>query len=720
MQMEAAECGAAALAMVLGYHGRYVQLAQLRVDCGVSRDGSKASNMLKAARRYGLKAKGFSKGLESLKKVRLPCIIFWEFNHFVVLEGFTEKSVLINDPAIGHRRMSWSEFSDGFTGVVLAFEPGEDFVKAGSLPNPLPALWERTRGSRKALAFAAACGLLGVVPGVTQAAFTRIIIDSVIVDMRFDWLRPLLVIMAGLTLFQLVLDTLKAIFFRRLEMGLSAKLNAEFYRHLIRLPYQFYCQRYVGEVVDRAGVNDMIVGLLSGQLTQCVIGMFTMVMFGAVLFSYSIELTLVGMIATWVDFALVQLVTKRRQEANLRIAKQGGKVQAATIAGITSIDTLKASGLENSFFETWAGFFAAASNSRLELALESRWFSVLPTLTGSIISTTVLLVGGYRVMNGEMTFGTLMAFNALMSYFLAPVNQLLGLATQLQVIRGNLTRLDDVMEYPEHHGFAEGSLVDEVEEATGPGPRTEGAGDAKVRLEGKIVCRGISYGYSPLGKPMIEGFDFEVRPGERVALVGGSGSGKSTMARIVAGLIVPWEGEVLLDGSPRDELPRDLIVHSVALIEQDFALFPGTVRDNLTLWDPTIPDEWLIEACRDACILDDVMALPGGFSASLLERGSNLSGGQRQRLEIARALVRNPSVLIMDEATSALDAATEAEVMENVRRRGCTVLVVAHRLSTIRDCSQIFVMQRGKVVEHGTHRELWAAQDAYAALLRKG
>ncbi len=710
MQMEAVECGAAALAMVLGYYGRFVQLAQLRLDCGVSRDGSKASNVLKAARIYGLKAKGFSKGLETLKTVPLPCIVFWEFNHFVVVEGFTEKTVFLNDPAIGHRTMTWAEFGEGFTGVVLCFEPGEDFVKGGSLPNPIPALWARTKGSRRALLFATLCGLIGVVPGIVQASFTRIVIDAVIVEMRFDWLRPLLMLMVALTLYKVILDVLSASFFRRLEMGLSAKLNAEFYQHLMRLPYQFYCQRYVGEVVDRAGVNDMIVGLLAGKLTSTIIGLFSMILFGAVLFTYSVELTLIGLCSTLLNFGFVQMVAQRRLEANLRIAKQGGKVQAATIAGISSIDSLKASGLENSFYETWAGFYAASANSKLDLALESRYFSVLPTLTQSVITNVTLLLGGFRVMNGDMTLGTLMAFNTLMGNFLQPVTSLLGLATELQMIRGNLTRLDDVMAFPQHPGLAH-----QAPAAPGEAPT-----DPKVRLVGEIECRGLKYGYSPLDKPLVDGFGLKVEPGQRVALVGASGSGKSTVAKILAGLIEPWEGEILLDGKPRREVPRDMLVHSVALVEQDFTLFPGTVRDNLTLWDATVPDEWLIEACRDACILDDVMALPGGLNASLLEKGSNLSGGQRQRLEIARSLVRNPSVLVMDEGTSALDAATEAVVMENVRRRGCTVLVVAHRLSTVRDCHQILVLQKGVVVEQGTHKDLWEAKGIYARLVTTG
>ncbi len=720
MQMEAVECGAAALAIVLGYYGRFVPLAKLRVECGVSRDGSKASNVVKAARRFGLKAKGFSKGLDAIQEVRLPCIVYWEFNHFLVVEGFSKKYVYLNDPAVGHRKLTHEEFDEGYTGVALVFEPGPDFVKEGRLPSPFPALWQRMKGSRKALIFATLAGLIGVAPGIAQAAITRILVDSVIVDGRFDWLRPILVGMLAIVAFQFCLNYLSGNFFRRLKNGLGAKLHAEFYQHLLRLPYQFYSQRYTGEVVDRSQLNDMIVGLLSGQLTSTIVGLIQMVLFGLVLLAYDVQLTLVGVLSTLLNFAFMRSVATRRMETNMRIARESGKVQGATVAAIQSIDSIQASGLEDSFFVKWKGMFAGVSNSQLDLAIESRYFSALPTITGSIIQTVTLLLGGFRIMNGDMTFGTLMAFNSLMGMFIQPLNSLLGLGVQMQQIRGNVIRLEDVMSHPTRKMGSPPKVI-ETDQTASKSDKAERNGTADAvesRLQGNIVCKGLEFGYSPLDGALIQRFELELKPGERAALVGGSGSGKSTVAKIVSGLLVPWKGEVLFDGKSREEIPNDLLTTSCATIDQDILLFPGTVRENLTLWDETVPEQWVIEACEDADILDAIMAMPGGLDANVAEGGSNLSGGQRQRLEIARALVRRPSILIMDEATSALDVQTELVVSRNIRRRGITCLIVAHRLSTIRDCHTILVMDRGKVREQGRHDELWERGKFYAKLLK--
>jgi ATP-binding cassette subfamily C protein len=736
MQMEVVECGAAALAIILGYYGRFVPLTTLRVECGVSRDGSKAANILKAARRYGLAAKGYSKGMDTLKKVSLPCIVFWEFNHFLVVEGIANGMVYLNDPAVGHRELTEEEFSVGYTGVVLTFSPEVGFTKGGRLPSPFPALAERIRGSEKALFFTAMCGLLGVFPAVATAGLMRALVDTVINEGRFEFLRPILVGMLAVLAFQLALTSLSNLFYRRLRRGLSAKLYAEFYRHILRLPYQFYSQRYVGDVVNRAGINDMLVGLIAGQLTSTAIGLVTMVFYGMVLFSYNVPLTLIGIGSTILNFLFIRSVAARRLEANIRIAKEQGKVQGATIAALQSIDSLKASGLEHAFFEKWSGYFTASSNAQQKLVMDSHLFSVLPTLTNTVISTVTLLFGGLMVMDGEMTFGTLMAFNALMGMFLGPVNSLLGLGQQIQQLRGNIIRLEDVTDHPtvdqQRPAQATAGLAPPPVATTiaSPSPivaqnseHTLGAGDdvstfTKSRLDGEVECTSIDYGYSPLEAPLIAGLDLRIGSGEMVALVGGSGSGKSTVAKIFAGLILPWSGTVTFDGRLQRDIPPVLLSNSFAMIEQDILLFPGSVRDNLTLWDPTIPEQWLIDALEDADLLDFVLTLPGGLEATVQETGSNMSGGQRQRLEIARALVRKPTFLVMDEATSALDAETEAIIMRNIQRRGCSCLIVAHRLSTIRTCDRIYVLQKGKVKETGTHNELWQAQGLYARLLQ--
>lgn len=718
LQMEAVECGAAALAIILGYHGRFVPLARLRLECGVSRDGSKASNILKAARKHGLDAKGYSKGVDKLAQVAMPCIVFWEFNHFIVVEGMTAEHVYVNDPASGHRTLSHETFSAGFTGVVLTFTPTLEFQREGSLPNPIPTLYKYTEGSRPALVFIILCGLLGTIPGIATAALTRLVLDSVIGQGHHDWLRPILVALLGVMVIQVAMTSLSGLFYRRMSMGLSARLKAQFFRHLMALPYQFYSQRYTGDVVDRGNLIDGIVSLIAGRLTSTLVGMVTMGVFGVVLFAFNPVLTLLGVLATVLNFIFLRSVSKRRVEANIVISKDRGKLQAVTIATVQSIDTIKASGLEDSLYEKWAGYYAAASNGSLKLEMESRAFSVLPTLTNTLVNTGTTLFGGLLVMQGEMSFGTLMAFNLLMGQFLGPLSSFISLSVDMQQIRGNVVRLHDILEHPTRL-----ELLSKSSGASGAGRAAplDSLVIEKPKLEGHLTFEEVTYGYSPLGDPLIQNFSLGVRAGERVALVGRSGCGKSTVAKLAAGLLVPWSGRILFDGQSREAWLQDLVVSSCAMIEQDISFFAGTVRDNLTLWDDTIPDQWVLDACEDAEILDTVLALPGGLHAPVAEGGGNFSGGQRQRLEIARALVRRPSLMILDEATSALDSQTEAKIMANIHRRGCSCLIVAHRLSTVRNCHKIIVLDRGQVVEEGTHEELWRREDGvYASLLSQG
>ncbi|RVU33961.1 NHLP family bacteriocin export ABC transporter peptidase/permease/ATPase subunit [Hwanghaeella grinnelliae] len=713
LQMEAVECGAAALGMVLGYYGKFVPLTTLRADCGVSRDGSKASNVLKAARKYGLKAKGFSKGIEKLKDVRFPLIVFWEFNHFLVVERISGKYVHVNDPAVGHRKLTLDEFGSGYTGVALTFEPDEGFKKGGTPPNPMPMLIKRIAGSEKALIFMMLAGIIGIVPGMVQAVFSKFFIDAIITEEHYDWLRPMLVAMVALLAFQLCLQAVSGLFSRRLTMGLSAKLYAEFYQHILKLPYHFYTQRYVGDVVNRSQLNNAVVSLMAGQLTSVAIGLVSMVFFGILLFSYNFEITAIGVLSTFINFALIRSMASRRIEANMQIAKEQGKVQGATIAAIQSIESIKASGMENTFFEKWGGYFAASSNASQKLAMDSRMFSIFPTLSSSIVSTLTMVLGGLEVMNGNMTIGTLMAFNLLMAQFLGPISAVLNLAVQMQEIRGTVVRLEDVLEHPTRE-----ELFAEVRQNASTDEGRQAAAALGTSLDGSMQCRGLTFGYSPIEGPLIEDFNLEIRPGERVALVGTSGCGKSTVARLVAGLVPPWSGEICFNGVNRELVPQDVLSSSVSFVEQDFLLFPGTVRENLTLWDSTIPDEWLREALDDAVILDQVLAMPGGLDANVEEGGNNLSGGQRQRLEIARALVRRPSFLIMDESTSALDVETEAQIVRNIHRRGCSALMIAHRLSTIRNCHKIIVMQKGAVKEVGDHETLYAQNGIYTKLVK--
>jgi len=714
--MEAVECGAAALGIILGFFGRIVPLAELRQKCGVSRDGSKASNVVKAARIYGLEAKGFSKSLDAVKKLDCPFIVFWQFNHFLVVEGHDQRTVYLNDPALGHRKVTWDEFDKGFTGVVLEMKPGDDFQSGGSHPSVVGRLWQRMRGNLSTLVFIAVAGLLMVLPGLAIPVYARVYIDSVIIDSRFDWFRPLIIVMTGTVVLKLVLQAVQQFYMRRLQLSMSARLNSQFFWHLLRLPVSFYTQRFPGEIVNRMELNGKLSGVVAGQLTSIVVSLFTMTVYGVVLLLIHWPLTLIATAFATFNLVYLRWVARHRVEANIRYSQEAGKTDGFTIAGIQSIETMKASGMEDDFFGKWMGYYAKSSNAGQELQYSSLFTQVIPILVDSLTTVLVLIVGGYSVIQGEMSIGTLVAFQGLMTTYLAPVANLTHLGSTLQELRGDLLRLDDVLANPIASSTAATATSGNgraIEHRT-----AESDEPARLRLHGQVELRNVTFGYSPLEPPLIKDLNLVVRPGERVALVGGSGSGKSTISKIICGLYEPWSGEILFDGSPREAWPPEVISQSMAMVEQDILLFEGPVRDNLTLWDKAIVEKNLERACYDAHIHDVIGNLPGTYDAKLNEGGSNLSGGQRQRLEIARALVSDPAILVMDEGTSALDAETEAIIDANLRRRGCTCVIVAHRLSTIRDANEIIVLEKGEVVERGTHQQLWQAGGPYADLLK--
>ncbi|MBD2564692.1 MULTISPECIES: NHLP family bacteriocin export ABC transporter peptidase/permease/ATPase subunit [Nostoc] len=714
LQMEAVECGAAALGIILGYYDRIVPLPQLRQECGVSRDGSKASNMVKVARSYGLEAKGFKKELKQLWELRPPYIIFWNFNHFVVVEGWNKQRVYLNDPGTGPRHVSLQEFDQGYTGVVLVMEPGAEFVKGGRKPSMILSLAKRLQGAGDALIYCIVAGFFLTVVGLVIPVFSQMFVDDILVEGRQLWLRPLLVGMAIAAILQGSLTLLRLRYLRRLKIKLAVGMSSRFLWHILRLPISFYAQRFSGEISNRTTLNDQVADVLAGQLATTIIDTFMVFFYALVMVQYDWVLTLIVVSFATVNVLTLQLISRQRVDANQRLIQEYGKAAGVSIAALQSIETLKASGLESDFFSRWSGYYTKALNSQQELGITNQTFSVLPTLLSALSSMLLLVVGGLRVMDGHLSIGMLIAFQGLMLNFQQPVNNLVNFGTTLQELEGNLIRLDDVLDNP----------IGKAGEAGEVGGRGQGAGGVNSssaylvpKLQGYVELQNITFGYSRLEPPLIENFNLSIKPGQRVALVGGSGSGKSTVAKLVSGLYQPWAGEVYFDGKSREQIPQQLLTNSVAMVEQEILLFGGTVRDNLTLWDTTVPDKSLMRACLDAAIADVILSMSGGLDAELIEGAANLSGGQRQRLEIARALVNNPSILIMDEATSALDAETEQIIDQNLRRRGCTCIIVAHRLSTIRDCDQIIVLERGKVVQLGTHKELWQVDGAYSRLL---
>jgi ATP-binding cassette subfamily C protein len=716
LQLEAVECGAASLGIILAYFGRFVPLAELRQKCGVSRDGSKASKVVLAARAYGLQAKGFSKDLEGLKALAPPFIVFWQFDHFLVVEGMTDRVVYLNDPANGHRTVTLEEFNYAFTGVVLWMAPGPEFRPGGARARLLPAILTRLRRHAAPVAFCFGAGVLLTLPRLLLPVCGGLFIDQVLIQGHRSWFRPLLAAMAAAALVQLGLKLLETTALRRLRLALMAQFSSQFFWHLLRLPMAFYAQRFSGEISYRARINHAVAEVLSGRLASTGIALVSMGFYVLVMAFYSPLLTGIGVGFAAVNFFALRALYRRRVEARLRMSQDEGKAAGLAIAGIQGIETLKASGMESGFFAKWAGYYSKSAMAQQELESSTLALGVLPVLLEGLTLTLVLSVGGWEVLDGHLTIGNLVAFSMMMLAFLQPVSELVNLCGTLQELEADLLRLDDVLANPVATDRRIGFRSCQGEETGSESYPTADGG--AVRLQGELEVRDLTFGYSPLDPPLIKGLSFHVRPGQRVALVGGSGSGKSTIARVVAGLYEPWGGEVRFDGRCRQELPRPLLDNSIGLVDQDVLLFEGTVRENLSLWDETVSQEALVRACRDAAIADVVFALPGGLDAPLEEGGTNLSGGQRQRLEIARALSGNPSVLILDEATSALDPETEFAVAESIRRRGCTCLIVAHRLSTIRDCDEIIVLQRGEVVERGTHEQLWEKQGQYARLIR--
>lgn len=703
LQMEMVECGAACLGIVLGFFERIVPLAELRRACGVSRDGSKASSVVQAARTYGLDAKGYKKDLKDLGSLQYPYIVFWNFNHFVVVEGFMKGRVHLNDPATGPRTVSLEEFDEGFTGVVLAMTPGPTFEPGGRKPSVALGLWNRLRSSIGTFALCGLTALLLVLPGLAVPAFMQVFVDQVLVQRLDDWVRPIIIGVLLAAVLRTALTAIQQRLLRRLQLKLAVTMASRFVWHLLRLPAEFYAQRFSGEIAGRISLNDRVADQLSGPLASTAVDLIMLIFYAVVMWQFDAVLTMIAVVLALTNFAILRYLSRRRIDANRRLAQEGGALAGVGVAGLQAIRNIKASALESELFGRVAGHYAKYVNSQQSLIQAGLVLGLLPRFVSSLMSLLILVVGGLRVMDGLLTIGMLVAFQSLVASFLGPVNSLLSLGSTLQDLEGDITRLDDVLRNP-----------------PSPSVETDADANAPVRLRGEVELRNLQFGYNPLQPPLIDGLSMTLKPGQRIAFVGGSGSGKSTVARLVAGLFQPSGGEILFDGKPRASIPAPVMANSLAMVDQEILLFKASVRDNLTLWDPTVPDDQIVRACRDASIHDDLVALPDGYDSLLAESASNLSGGQRQRLEIARALTGDPSFLILDEATSALDPETEQRIDVNLRRRGCSCLIIAHRLSTIRDADEIIVLDKGKIVQRGTHAGMMAAGGAYATLVHAG
>ncbi|WP_280671788.1 NHLP family bacteriocin export ABC transporter peptidase/permease/ATPase subunit [Kitasatospora sp. MAP12-44] len=721
LQMEAVECGAAALAMVLGHHGRHVPLEELRIACGVSRDGSRASNVLKAARGYGLDAKGMQMEPTALAQVRAPAILFWEFNHFVVFDGmgrrFGRRGVHLNDPARGRRFVSPEDLDTSFTGVVLTFEPGARFRRGGRKPGILRALPARLRGTTGTLLAALAASFLLVVVGAAAPAVSRTYIDTFVFGSglagnQTSLLPVLFASMAALVLLTAVLTGLQQANLLRGRIIASTLSSARFLRHLLRLPVTFFAQRNPADLVQRLQSNDAVAETLARDLAAAGVDAVVVVLYAVLLWTYDPQLTLVGVFIALLNVVAMRVVVRIRATGTQRLLADSARLTNTSYGGLQLIETMKATGGENGYFRRWAGQHAATLDGQQRLGVPSAVLAVVAPTLAALNSALILLVGGLRAVEGHISIGLLVAFQTLVTSFTAPVARLNGVAGRAQDFAADVSRLKDVENFPVDARYSRYSRHSQHSRHS----RQEPAADTR-RLRGHVTLESVTFGYSPLDQPLLTDFSLAVGPGQQVALVGGSGSGKSTVSRLISGLYSPWEGAIRIDGERLEDISRGSLSASVSFVDQDVFLFEGTVRDNVTLWDPSIPDDAVVAALKDAAVHDVVSRRPGGIHSRVEQDGRNFSGGQRQRLEIARALVRQPSVLVLDEVTSALDAETEQVIIDNLRRRGCACVLIAHRLSTVRDSDEIVVLDHGTVVERGRHEELVAAGGPYAELV---
>lgn len=702
IQMENVECGAACLSILLGYHGKFVPLEELRMECGVSRDGSNALYLIQAAKKYNLEGRGERRGLKELYALDKPAILFWDYNHFVVLEGFGKETVFLNDPAFGPRTVTYEELDEFYTGIVLLFDVRPEFKKGGKPPSITEDIKERLKDVKGPLLYLLIVGICLLIPGLSVPVFTRIFIDNILVSNVLPWKSEFLMAMTFAMVLGGVLTWMQQYFLNRLNAKLAIKFSSDFLWHILRLPVSFYYQRFPAEIANRVGQNNLVAQMMTGALATTSIQLLLVIFYGAVMFMYDFMIAFIGILAGVGSLIVMGLIQRSRTDTYARLQKEQSILWANSVGVIQQIETVKATGTESDAFAAYAGFDTNKINSLQEISRKDAILTTSPIFFQGIATAALLGLGGWRTMEGSLSIGTLMALQMLLLSFLAPVVQFVNFGQTLQFLKVELLRLNDVLKNP----------VDRIYS------RKKSEKVESVKLEGYLEFKDVTFGYSPMAPPLIEKLNIKIKPGERVALVGPSGCGKSTISKLSTGLLEPWEGEILYDGKPYLNHPREIMQRSLTSVDQEIFLFSGSIRDNITLWDATATDDHIIKAAQDACIHDDILERPEGYETELIEGGRNLSGGQRQRLEIARALLVRPTIVIMDEATSALDSNTEKLVMNHIRKRGCSAIMVAHRLSTIQDCDEIIVLDQGKVVDRGTHEELKSREGIYRELIQ--
>ena len=702
MQLEALECGAASLAMVMAYYDKWVPLEQVRSDCGVSRDGSNAKNICKAAKSYGFKVQAFSRTPKSIKeKGKFPCIIHWNFNHFVVLNGFKGKYACINDPARGAVKVGPEEFDRAFTGITLNITPDEGFEPGGKRQSTLSFAKKRLIGAGAAVLLVMLTTVISSMFGIINPIMSKIFMDRLLTKTNSSWLMPFIALMTVLAAVQIIVGWAQTIYSLKINGKMSVIGSTSYMWKVLHMPMEFFSQRMAGDIQSRQVTNASIASTLVDTFAPLILNTIMMIIYLCLMLRQNVWLTLIGISTLLINIFMSRIISEKRVNITRVKQRDSAKLSATTVAGIEMIETIKASGAENGFFQKWAGYQASVNAQDVKSAKMNNHLGMIPTFLSTFANYAVMIMGIWFVMHGKFTLGSLQMFQGFLGSFMSPATMLISAGQTIQEMRTQMERVEDVMQYPD-----DPNAGDRIIE-----------GDKLRKLGGKVELKNISFGYSKLSEPLISDFSMCMEPGSRVAFVGASGCGKSTLSKIISGLYQPWSGEVLFDGKPRDQHSRAVMTGSIAVVDQDITLFEGTIADNIKMWDESIKDFEMILAARDAQLHEDIMAREGGYQCRLVSGGRDLSGGQRQRMEIARVLAQDPSIIILDEATSALDAKTEYEVVKSIKERGITCIVIAHRLSTIRDCDEIIVLDKGKVVERGTHDELMKLGGTYTDLV---
>ena len=733
-QMEATECGAACLAAVLRHFGHWVSLEEMRAACDVGRDGCSAADIVRAARQYGLQATGWRQDLEDLPGLSLPAILFWEFRHFVVLERIGRRGYHLNDPSRGRCVVDRDGFDRGFTGVALELAPGESFRRTGRRPGVLRRLWPWVRGLWQSLLFAVLAGLLLAVPGVAAPVLLALFVDDVLAGGQRHWSGVLVAAMAAAAALAYLLTWLRVRALRRLSIAVAVRQADRFVGRLLGRSAGFFARRMAGDLLSRMHSIERVVTVGVQQSVGVTVEVAMSLAFLSLMFVYDAPLAAVVVLIAVSGAIAARLASRWRTDDSHALRREQGLWTGVGLGGLRIIETIRATASEDGFFARWSGHQARELNARQRFEELGHVTEAVPVLFTALGGAAVLGIGGWYASSAAMPAGSLIAFYVLAWNFLQPVGRFVQFAELVRTLDAELARLEEVLDPldagndpldagndPPDAGNdppdAERAPAGAVSAAPDTGvaakpsatPSVASVG-GRLRLRGRVEMREVTFGFHRFRSPLIDRFNLTIEPGQRVAIVGPSGSGKSTLSLLAAGIYRPWSGRILFDGMSRGEIPRDVLNDSISVVTQDTALIAGSVRDNLTLWDPNVPDPLVIGAARDAAIHDDIIARSRGYDAEIEEGGRNFSGGQRQRLEIARALVTGPSLLILDEATAALDAVTEMRIDDALRRRGCSCLLVAHRLSTIRDCDRIIVLDGGRAVQDGVHDDLIAAE----------